>query len=45
MSTLYHGTSGVIAKAIMDEGCLRPAGTMPMRIPHTFISSTRFITQ
>jgi len=29
MSTLYHGTSRTIAKAIIDEGCLRPAGTMP----------------
>jgi len=29
MSTLYHGTSKTIAEAIIDEGCLRPGGTMP----------------
>jgi len=41
MSTLYHGTSKTIAKAIIDEGCLRPAGTMPTANPaHVYFIKT-----
>lgn len=41
MSTLYHGTSETIAKAIIDEDCLRPAGTMPTANPaHVYLIDT-----
>lgn len=41
MSTLYHGTSQTIARTILDEGCLRPAGTMPTANPaHVYLIGT-----
>src|SRR5438105_8535631 len=30
---LYHGTSETIARAILDEGCLRPGATEPVANP------------